>query len=261
LVDVRVDQTYTSVLGLFATYTTTVHANAVKWLKLTVPDEGISPDSASEVLPESFQMQQPTTTLPFFQGEFGHALSLSLGNFSGDEGGSAVRFGYSMRGKGRPITLSPTIGYAVLPKEITSIYSVYFYDYGTGRYVYRRYEDKSKIDVRLITLDLDATANLGSFSAFQGKFPAGLNPFVDAGFTYMIWEAWDDWDFFQAGLNIGIGAEYFVKPNVSLLLGLKRYIIFGGSVTGDFSGYGYEASGSDLDFWNWQIGVTFYPAR
>ena len=54
-----------------------------------------------------------------------------------------------------------------------------------------------------------------------------------------------DWDFFEIGLNLGFGAEYYFKPNLAATACLKRYIVFD----------------KKLDFWNWQVGVTFSPKK
>jgi len=46
-------------------------------------------------------------------------------------------------------------------------------------------------------------------------------------------------------LNLGLGAEYYFKPNLAATASLKRYIVFDKKLT----------------FWNWQVGVTFVPKK
>ena len=43
------------------------------------------------------------------------------------------------------------------------------------------------------------------------------------------------------GLDFGLGVEYYIKPDLAIQGGIKRFIVWG----------------KDFDFWNYQLGVTF----
>ncbi|MEM3170547.1 MAG: TRL domain-containing protein [Candidatus Nitrosotenuis sp.] len=253
LVEVCIDQTHTSFLGLFASNTTTLRAKAVKWVAYTAFKEPISQLDISQSFSQPTPRQQQNMLLPLLEGEPAHSPSLAYANLSGD-GGGGIRLGYALRRRGTKLAFTPAISYGVSTTEETFSYTDY--DYFTRRYVTR--QGKTKNHLRLIPVDLNVTANFASFPQFQADLPEGLNPYAEAGLTYLVWSAKaeinspvdsyktdEDWDFFEIGLNLGLGAEYFVRSNLSLWGGLKRYIIIG----------------KELDFWNWQVGVSFYPRR
>lgn len=119
---------------------------------------------------------------------------------------------------------------------------------------------KQENTYKVVPLEFNFTVNSQVLPKLNSLLPPGLNPFVEAGLTYYIWQSsgkttdnrfgwtdvdvWEDgWDFFEIGLNLGLGAEYYFKPNLAVSASLKRYIVFD----------------KDFNFWNWQVGVTFTP--
>ncbi len=186
-------------------------------------------------LPES-----PLASL--WQGTPGHSFGLSYSNFAGELPGSGLRLGYVMRRKGARFAFTPGVSFGSLSGEKT------LRSFG----VTSRYESS----IRVIPVDLNVTANFNAFPDVQSSLPSELNPYAEAGLTYMIasfkekvdadfgrYESNTDWDFFELGLNFGLGAEYLVSPGIMVSAGVKRYFIFD----------------SALDYWNWQVGVSLYP--
>ncbi len=178
------------------------------------------------------------------QGTLGQSFMLSYSNFAGDFPGSGLRLGFGLRRKGTKFSFTPGISFGSLSSEetISSFGETFRVETGT----------------RMISVDLNVTANFGAFPDLQASLSPKLNPYAEAGLTYMIssfkaksssrfggFDSGSDWDFFEPGLNLGLGAEYLVSPGIMISGGLKRYFIFD----------------SPLDSWNWQVGVNLYPKR
>lgn len=202
-----------------------------------------SPSSppAAQQRPSYRPRENPLASL--MEGTLGHGLILSYSNFAGELPGGGLRLGYSMRRKDTKFSFTPGISYASLSSE--EIARDFF---GETFRVESSY--------RVIPLDLNVTANFSAFPNLQANLPPEFNPYAEAGLSYLIWsykaksdspfgrfESNTDWDFFELGLNFGLGAEYLISPGVMVSGGLKRYFIFD----------------SPLDFWNWQVGVSLYP--
>jgi len=170
--------------------------------------------------------------------------------------GGGIRLGYVLRRHVAKFAFTPAISFGGSSDEQVSFTSVF--NSSTLRFEQAR--QTLQTHFRLIPVDLNVTANFGAFPNLSASLPSKLNPYAEAGLTYLLWSAKSEfdspffksesdthWDFFEPGLNLGLGAEYFVQPNLAVSGGLKRYIFF--------------KSHPKLNFWNWQVGVSFYPRR
>jgi len=169
--------------------------------------------------------------------------------------GGGIRLGYVLRRHVARFAFTPAISFGGMTDE-TTFSAGSFFNSSTGRF--EQVRETLKTHYRLIPLDLNITANFSAFPNLSASLPPKLNPYAEAGLTYLIWSARSEfdsqffgsgesdthWDFFEPGLNLGVGVDYFVQPNLAVSGGLKRYIFF--------------KSQPKLGFWNWQVGVSFY---
>lgn len=206
--------------------------------------------SASSPTPQTPRSQIGASTdlmQMLLQGEPAHHPFLAYGG--------GLRLGYVMRRHGAKFALTPSASFGGRSKE-ESVFVGTFYNSSTRSY--ESIYETLKTSYRLIPLDFNVTANFSAFTRLSASLPPKLNPYAEVGLTYLIWntkakyssrfgsgESDTHWDFFEAGLNFGAGVEYSVQPNLAVSAGLKRYVFF--------------KSHPKLGFWNWQVGVSFYP--
>lgn len=141
LIDVCVDQTFSSFLGIFASYKTTLSAKAVKWTGEIQPivapiaaghTQADSGKITSEQYPRLGTSQAQTTTpdflsqIPVFltRGDLGHNVNLALSDLAGAPGGVGFRFGYKMRRTGFGVTFNPAISYGSLYKKTQKVIAI-----------------------------------------------------------------------------------------------------------------------------------------
>jgi|GEM_PF-1819327 len=217
----------------FEPRTPTPPATAVSVATTPTATSTATPQSSSQIIS---RVDQSTDLMKFFlQGDPVHSPFLAYGG--------GIRLGYVLRRHGARFAFTPAISYGGSTDEQVSFESIY--NPSTRRF--EQVRETSKFHYRLIPVDLNVTANFSAFPSLSASLPSKLNPYAEAGLTYLIWSAKSKWDFFEAGFNLGLGAEYYVQPNIAVAGGLKRYIFF--------------KSHPKLDFWNWQVGVSFYPKR
>jgi len=215
---------------------------------LTATVASASTSMPSPQMPISRGDQSTDLMKLFLQGDPVHSPFLAYGG--------GIRLGYVLRRHGAKFAFTPAISFGGSSDEQVSFTSVF--NSSTRRF--EQVRQTLQTHFRLIPVDLNVTANFGAFPKLSPSLPSKLNPYAEAGLTYLLWSAKSEfdspffksesdthWDFFEAGLNLGLGAEYFVQPNLAVSGGLKRYIFF--------------KSHPKLDFWNWQVGVSFYPRK
>jgi hypothetical protein len=235
LVDVRVDNKYFSVLGLYATYTTILTAKAIKWtnrLGGTSTNEDTSINTAAVVDHASVSHTQ-------------HSLMLSYNDDVSDKM-SGLMYGYKFRQYGKPLSLSLAVSFEYVSHKER--------DYGDASY---------KIKRKMIPVDIDVAVNREAIPGLANMLPKAFCPYIEAGLSYYIWNSGSDWtynyggsshttssespvDWFELGANLGVGFDCAVTKNVCVTTGVKRYFLF--------TNQDYKMS-----FLSWQLGLTFRP--
>ena len=249
LIDICIDQRSESVLGIYAKTTTKLSAKAVRWIK--IPDAISYTEASSQRKPERIESDSEkvnddndlVANINAFlgKGEKKHNIGVSITNKVGEAGGVGLRINYMMRRLGEKFSFNPSVRFANVKGQY--IYSSYGYkaDPITGERSYGIQETKRNYHWNIIPFEFNILANGDQFDIVKNNLPAGLNPFLETGLVYFILNRESHWDFFELGMDIGIGAEYELQPNLSLQAGLKRYIPFN----------------KNFGFWDWRIGVVF----
>jgi len=239
LVDITIDQNFNSFLGLYASTTTILRAKAVKWI---YKEKTISIRGKADSTSISYISQIPSSTTQvginfdkitqfFTQGDLNHNINISLSDLAGEPGGVGFRLGYKMRRTGFKFTFNPAISFGSVKKDLSA-----------GK----------KIKYNVIPIELNVTANSEFFNQVFSNLNPEVRPYIEGGLVYYIWkesdtnsngDSWEGgWDYFELGLNFGLGVEYDIKPNLAVQGSIKKYIVF---------------FGKDFDFWNYQVGLTF----
>ncbi len=176
---------------------------------------------------------------PAFDG-LGFTLSYSRGtnnefgtndfgiDFNGSSSGySGLRLKFSLRNKDVLYYFYPEISYASLSKD--------FKQFGGFEH-----------SIRTIPITFNIGINGSQIEQLAQSISPDFNPSANFGLGYYVTEFGDDWKWTEFGYNIGLGLEYRLQPNLSLVGGFNRHSIF---------------TSDNYTYWDWNFGLNYFLTK
>ncbi len=105
--------------------------------------------------------------------------------------------------------------------------------------------------IRSIPITLNVGFNFARLKEFPLQIPIGLNPYINFGVGYYITQngnspRYSDWEWKNFGYRFGIGMEYKIQPQISIIAGFNRNSVF---------------STIDYSFWGLGVGLVYDIGR